>query len=176
MSAFLVGEKELHLRLTEWEVVAIDEALDRLRVWATQIEAEARRLADAYMVEKRRLQDEEVRRQGGRTTGKNSTFSQLTFIMPSRVGTVGLYWHKTAVGKKSGQKFFDYIRSGVGGNYHQRTLTAFARDWERDLVLATEANAAQIRNAWRQLTRIRKMLLQTRSDVVKAAKRQAAEA
>lgn len=170
-SARIVSEKELQQRLVEWEITAIDQALEDLRTWATRIELEARKLADAYTAEKRRLQQEEVTRQGGRTAGKNSTFSQITFVMPSREGTVGLYWHKTAIGKKTGTKFYQYIRTAKGGNYTQRSLTAYTRDWEEALVLATEANAAHIRNAWRQLTRIRKMLLQTRSDVLKAAKR-----
>jgi hypothetical protein len=163
-----IAGEGLRLSVATNELESVDAQLHDMMGWAAHLEVEANKLRASFMDEKKRIQaDYQQRTSVALAKGSASGFSRITLMVVQRGNNLGLQWHTVGVGHKSKKPYYSYVRSSEGGNYSPRTLGKLARDWERDLVLATEADCAVIRDSWRVLQKLRRSLLHIRGEAAK---------
>lgn len=63
----------------------------------------------------------------------------------TKVVTIEWYFNRWVFNGKSKNPLSSYIPKGAGSGYRVESILKYAQDWERDIVIDTEAQAARIR-------------------------------
>lgn len=129
-----------------------ESALAALQVQTSDIVAEFREQREALQLEAQAEVD--ARTPVGRKPRR--LYAALNIFGRVRGGTLELYWQEVHRHRITHRPVYKYLRMNSDGQGDLRLILARARDFEIDLVRATELEARRVRTQWSHWAQIRR--------------------
>lgn len=115
----------------------VEKLMAKLQAELDELHKDAQHLANDYWTRSKEING----------TKKTSEKTKLGFRArtKTRVVTLEWYYNRWVYNGKAKKPLSSYIRKGAGPAYRVESILKYAQDWERDIVIEIETQAAAIR-------------------------------
>jgi len=123
---------------TEGSLPMVEKLMASLQAELEELHNDAHELANTYWGRSKEINQ----------TKKTSEKTKLGFRARKKTKIVTLEWYfnRWVFNGKSKKPLSSYIPKGSGTAYRVESILKYAQDWEREIVIETEAQAARIRD------------------------------